>query len=550
MALNRKFHVARWRSDPVAFIRDVLRDPETGKPFELYPAQERFIREALTPTPDGRLPYPELVFSAPKKSGKTATAALMMLYVVVALGGPYAEGYCAANDFDQAQGRVFQAIMRIIAASPLLRNSARVTANRIEFTSTGATITAIASDYAGAAGANPTITVFDELWAYTSERANRLFDECVPPPTRKVATRLTVTYAGFEGESRLLESLYKRAMTGEEIAPSLYRSPGLLAAWHHEPVAPWQTPEWIEQMRGQLRPNAFLRQIENRFVSAESSFVDMAWWDACVEEGLRPVVGDSRLAVWVGVDASVKRDSTAIAAATYDREARVVRLVWHKVFQPSVTDPLDFESTIEKSLLELRGRFDVREVRFDPYQLVAVAQRLAASGLPMVEFAQSVPNLTEASSNLYELIKGRNLAVYADADLRLAVSRAVALETSRGWRIAKEKASHKIDVVVALAQAALGAVRGGAVDALEHLKELAAARPAGAPENRENGYQRQFSTLWGGSRPAARRMAEKTCAHCHRPIEDGQPWTSVQVGPFGGSNVMHAACNQRAMYGA
>jgi hypothetical protein len=39
------------------------------------------------------------------------------------------------------------------------------------------------------------------------------------------------------------------------------------------------------------------------------------------------------------------------------------------------------------------------------------------------------------------------------------VQRSVAIETSRGWRIAKEKASHKIDVVVALAQSALGAVQ-------------------------------------------------------------------------------------------
>jgi hypothetical protein len=37
----------------------------------------------------------------------------------------------------------------------------------------------------------------------------------------------------------------------------------------------------------------------------------------------------------------------------------------------------------------------------------------------------------------------------------------VALETSRGWRIAKEKASHKIDVAVAPAMASLGAVLGG-----------------------------------------------------------------------------------------
>jgi hypothetical protein len=67
---------AKWKGDPVLFIREVLRDPETGKRFELYPAQARFLREALTPTSDGRLPFPEFVFSGPKKSGKTATAAM------------------------------------------------------------------------------------------------------------------------------------------------------------------------------------------------------------------------------------------------------------------------------------------------------------------------------------------------------------------------------------------------------------------------------------------------------------------------------------------
>jgi phage terminase large subunit-like protein len=88
---------------------------------------------------------------------------MAVLYLVIALGGPYAEGYCAANDFDQAQGRVFQAIARIIGASPLLRDSAKITTNKIEFPSTGATFTAIASDYAGAAGSNPSVSCFDEL---------------------------------------------------------------------------------------------------------------------------------------------------------------------------------------------------------------------------------------------------------------------------------------------------------------------------------------------------------------------------------------------------
>jgi hypothetical protein len=409
---------ARWLADPAMFVRDVLIDPETGKPFELYPAEERFLRSGFTLTADGRLPFPELVFAAPKKSGKTGFAAMAVIYVIIVLGGPYAEAYCVANDFEQAQGRVFQAVTRIIEASPLLRDSAKITANKIEFTSTGATITAIASDYAGAAGSNPTISVFDELWGVTSESGIRLWDEMVPVPTRRISVGLTVTYAGFEGESELLEGLYKRGLQGELIARALHRQPGLLMFWSHEPVATWQTPEWIEQMRGQLRTNAFLRLIENRWVTSESTFVPIEWFDACVDSELTPELANPGLSVWVGVDASVKRDSTAVVACTFDHHAKKIRLVWHRVFQPSTKEPLDFEVTIEQTLLDLRRRFYVREVRYDPYQLVAVAQRLTAAGLPMVEFPQSAPNLTESSTNLYEAVKGRNLVVYPDDDVR------------------------------------------------------------------------------------------------------------------------------------
>jgi phage terminase large subunit-like protein len=450
-----------WKRDPVAFIREVLVNPETGKPFELYAAQERFIREAITPTSDGRLPFSELVFSAPKKSGKTTLAGMIVIYVIVCLGGPYGEGYCLANDEEQAQGRVFQAIVRIIQASPSLRNSAKITANRIEFTSTGAAIMALASDYAGAAGANPTIVVFDELWAYTSERSGRLWDEMIPVPTRKVSVRLTVTYAGFEGESKLLEDLYKRGLNGEEIAPSLYKQPGLLMYWAHEPVAPWQTEQWVEQMRRQHRPHAFLRHVYNQWVTSESCFVPMDWYDECVDVKARPLLTDPNLSVWVGVDASTKRDSTAIVACTFDFAEKKIRLIWHRIFQPSPQEPLDFESTVERTLLELKRRFAIREIRFDPFQMQATAQRLTATGLPMVEVAQVTSSLTESSTNLYELLKGRNIIIYPDEEIRLAVSHTVALETPRGWRIAKEKARHKIDVVVALAMSALAAVQQG-----------------------------------------------------------------------------------------
>jgi phage terminase large subunit-like protein len=454
--------VTRWRRDPAAFIVEVLRNPETGEPFVLYPAEEEFLRLALTPTADGALPFAELVFAAPKKSGKTAIAAMSMLYAVIVLGGRYAEGYCVANDLEQAQGRVFEACRRLVETSPVLRTIAQLTQVKITFTGTAGTISALASDYASAAGSNPTFVSFDELWAYTSERSRRLWDELVPGvPTRRVSGRLTTTYAGFDGESELLWQLYQRGLRGEVVGPSLYRQPGLLMAWHTEAIAPWQTASWIETMRLTLRPSAFLRMISNTFASAESTFVDPAWWAACEDPALHPVVANPRLPVWVGIDASVKRDSTAVVVCAWDAEAKKVWLVWHRIWQPSVTEPLDFEATVATTVRDLCRRFDVRAVKYDPFQLVAVAQRLTAEGVPMEEFPQTVSNLTESSSNLYELIKGGNVRVYRDDGLRLAVLRAVAVETARGWRIAKEKASHKIDVVVALAMAALGVVRDG-----------------------------------------------------------------------------------------
>ncbi len=447
----------RYRHDPVAFISECLVDPETNLAFELYTAQVEFLRAALTLTDDGRLPAPELLYGAPKKSGKTALAAMAMIYVILVLAGRYGEGYCVANDLEQAQGHVFQAIERIIKASPMLRHSAKVTGKKIEF-STGATIEAIASDYAGAAGSNSHFTVFDELWAFTTERSIRLWDEMVPPPTRRVAARFTTTYAGFEGESTLLEALYHRGLKGKKLGNGLFRAKGLVMAWHHRPVAPWQTTDWLEQMREQLRPNAYLRMIENRFVSNESSFVEVEWWDACVDADLQPVVVDKALGVWVGLDASHKRDQTAIVACTFDQASKRVRLVWHRVFQPSKKNPLDFEATIETSMHELRDRFLVKRVLYDPHMLQSPSQRLIRAGLPMEEYPQTSNRLEEMGTNLYELIKGRNLHTYSDKEMRLAVSRAVAVESPRGWKIAKEKTSHKIDVVVALAMAALGAV--------------------------------------------------------------------------------------------
>jgi terminase large subunit-like protein len=498
----------RWRNAPTEFIREVLRNPETGDPFELLSCELRFLEHAYrTDELSGRLLYPEQCYSGPKKTGKTTFDGVHGLTLTLVFGGRFAETYCVANDLEQARGRVFEAIRKIVEASPYLQREAQVVANKITFPATGATITAISSDYASAAGANPTLSIFDELWGATSERSHRLWDEMIPVPTRKISARLTSTYAGFSGESDLLEKLYARGLAQPEIGPDLRAGNGLLFYWTHEPQAPWQTPEWLEQMRSQLRPNAYLRMIENRFVTSEQTFIDMSWWDACCIA--RPVLADPSMSVWVAVDASTKRDSTAIVVVTFDKATKKPRLVWHKIINPTKDEPIDFEQHVEEVLLGLKSRFRVRGIYFDPFQMQATSQRMKRAGLNMIEFPQTTANITAASQNLYELIKSEGIVVYPDADIRLAIQRSVAVENPRGWRITKEKASHKIDVVVALGMAALAAVKKSGDGQIHTYVQGAELMP--------DGTHRRIN------------QPERTRLNVVRVDENGNPWGSPEA---------------------
>jgi phage terminase large subunit-like protein len=383
-----------------------------------------------------------------------------VLTTTLVYGGRFAEAYCCANDFEQAQGRVFTEIKKIIEASPLLKREAEITASRITFPQTGAVIHAIGSDATSAAGAHPCVSSFDELWGFVSERSRRLYDELVPVPTQRISCRLITTHAGYAGESTLLEEMYAKGMALPEIAPGLRAGNHMLFTWSHVPLASWQTDDWLEQMRATTRPIQFVRQFENRFVTSESSFIDPAKYAKIEDPNLSMIPVDMFMPIYIGVDASTKRDSSAIVGVTFDPHTQKVRLVFHRIFQPSQTEPLDFELTVESTLLDINRKFQIKKILYDPYQMQASAQRLIKEGVRNIEeFPQTLDRLTAMSQQLYDLITGQAFVAYPSEAIRLAISRTVAIEGTRGWRIGKQVQSHKVDVVIALAMACFAAVR-------------------------------------------------------------------------------------------
>ena len=290
-------------------------------------------------------------------------------------------------------GARLSSVRRIVEKSPLLLREARVTSHRIEFPATGATIVAIASDYAGSAGANPTISCFDELWGYHERAQPALVGRNGAVPARKISCRFTTTYAGFSGESTLLEELHNRGRALPTIGPDLHAGDGLLMFWTHDPVAPWQDEKWLAQMRRTLRPNQYLRMIENRFVSTESPFIEMRWFDACVDPNARALVSEPNLPVYIGIDASTKHDSTAIVVVAWDKKASKARLIWHRIYQPSPDEPLELRNNhrahtdgSEAALSNPKGRRSIRG------KCRRFRSAYIANGIHVEEFPQSSPD--------------------------------------------------------------------------------------------------------------------------------------------------------------
>lgn len=155
--------------------------PETREPIQLTELQQEILRHCFTTNDAGKMPYQTIVYSCPKKSGKSTIGALVALWWALTQEPPN-EIFIAANDLDQAQGRVYKAITGSIRNNPHLRDVVTISNRKTSF-STGTIIEALPADFKGAAGSNHGLTIWDEAWAYTSEASRRLWDELTPVPT-------------------------------------------------------------------------------------------------------------------------------------------------------------------------------------------------------------------------------------------------------------------------------------------------------------------------------------------------------------------------------
>jgi len=440
-----RFNDPVYKSDIIKFAEEQFFIPETKQPIILEGFQKKEIL--------GPLFYTEkrstmALIGQTKKSGKSTMAAMIAAWTLFC-GEDYSEVYLAARDKDQASWVVFSKLTKAIRMNLQMLARCKITSDSVELPHKGSILRCLPTEIS-AAGLNPNLVVFDELWSYNLESMTRFFEELTTVPTRKHPLVLIVTYGGYNtDEDNLLYSLYKKGLKGGD--------PTFFFYWSGKNLMKWQTKAYLKQQRGRLRPGTYRRLHCNEFVSDEEPFIDMTEWDACIDRKHSPILPDKKVSLVVGVDIGISHDCSAVVAVTRDESK--IKLACHRAWQPSKKTELDLEESVEAYLKDLAKDYTIREVRFDPYQFARSSQTLAKLGIRMVEFPQTQDRLTSMSQNLYDLIKGGGLVLYRDKQMRDHAQKATAKETARGWRIVKKKASHKIDLIIALAEAVLGATQ-------------------------------------------------------------------------------------------
>lgn len=462
--------VAAWRdTDPVTWAQSQYGWVGTeGQPVALTAWQSA----VLTAWWQNRADVSTLAISNTKKTGKTFLNAVLTAWRWLSLPGLH---FAVGNDLDQSTGRQFYEIAEMTRRHPFLADLVRVTGKILTFEPTGSQLVALPLDAAGNAGANHLTASHTEAWGILSEAGVRAYEELTPPPGRFYglpALRVLDSYAGFDGQSTTWHKLVDRGLTGKRLAGDwpIYREGGLLL-FHMEGEAaqglcyrgdPADAEAYYEEQRMTLRPNAYARMHLNQRVSGESAFLPEGAWEGCLDATLKPLQPGDRRRLVFGADASTSRDLTALVGVEYDQRAEVYRVAYVKVWKPqrglfrAGRPTIDLDATIGAEILRLHKAGNVAAVIADPYQLHAILIGFERAGIKTIELPQTSGRV-EADSSLFDAITGGQLKHYGDPVLDEHIRNAVALETPRGMRLAKERTSLKIDGAVSLSMALWGA---------------------------------------------------------------------------------------------
>lgn len=456
-----------------------------GEKLRLQPWQIFFVVVAFgwVRKKDGLRRFRKLLLLVPRKNGKSALAAGIGLYMLVADGEHGAEVYSGATSEKQAW-EVFRPAKLMAQKSPALLShfGLSVNAKNLHVLGNGSRFEAVIGTPGD--GASPSCAIVDEYHEHPTDVLYSTMETGMG--AREQPLMLVITTAGdnIAGPCYAMQQEAQAMLEGTRADDELFA-----LIYGVDEGDDWTDPEVLrkanpnfgisvfedfllarqtEAMTSPRKAGAFKTKHLNVWVSARDAYFNVLRYQEAADPSLSLDQFEGQECI-IGIDLAEKRDLTAVELLFKhgDGYARFGRyyLPSETIEQPenehfrtwrdegllietdgAVTD----DREILADILDFCARFDVREVAFDPLHSRQMAVELMEQGVACIDFANRPTLMNEPMRKLDALIVERKLIHDGSAPFAWMLSNVV--NRSRTGDIhspTKQRAENKIDGPVA-----------------------------------------------------------------------------------------------------
>lgn len=439
---------------------------------------------------DGGRRFRRVYIEVPRGNGKSCLSSCVALYCLLADREPGAEVYSFATTRDQAK-IVFGDAKQMCVANQALRQNfgLEVLANALYVPRTNSTFQAKSAEGSTLDGLNTHFACVDELHAH---KTRAVYDVVETSMGKRLNSLLwVITTAGFDTSGICYEvrTMVRGVLDGTIEDETQY---GVIYTidedddWTTEEALIKANPNWgVSVMPEVIIPlqkkamaivsatNNFKTKHLDVWCPAGTAWMDLVAWKRCGHmRDLDDMLGKPCV---IGLDLGAKNDVTAkvivfkeqdengkprfyISTKLYLPEAAVEKSTnaqyqgWADTGAITVTGGAMTDlSRIEEEIREDLSRFDVQAIAYDPWQATQLAVNLSEDGAPMVEYRNTVQNLSEPMKWLEALVQDGKLTHDENPAMDWMMGNVVAkLDAKDNIYPRKERYEQKIDGPVAL----------------------------------------------------------------------------------------------------
>jgi phage terminase large subunit-like protein len=374
-----------------------------------------------------------------RKNGKSALAAAIALYMFVADNEFGAEVYSGATTEKQAW-EVFRPAKLMVERTPALKNhfDVQVNAKNMHILSNGSRFEPLVGNPGD--GSSPHCAIVDEYHEHATDELYQTMETGMGAREQPLMLVISTAGSNLAGPCHDLQKRAEAALEGRESDDSLFAMVFTCDEddeWDSDEALIKANPnldvsvsgDFLRQQREQARrsstkQNHFRTKHLNQWVGARTAWMNMLAWQRQKREfSLEDMQG---LPCWMAVDLASKLDVAALvllfqkgdeyyllpkfyapeAAAEQNSKYRDFALGGHLTLTPGNMTDYAF---IEEDIQELAKVVDLQDIAFDDWQANYLITRLTDTSLPVVNYNQTVRNMSEPMKELEARVIERHL---------------------------------------------------------------------------------------------------------------------------------------------